>query len=130
MFLYVLLLIVIIWLSYLIVTTACLYRLIRTHARHYTGYVKDIRADEFFRKATILGEIQSFEKNINTEDRIEKAYERSMAIVSDVLLQNGYDPRQYNLRGLVLLHRLQLNLQPIPKGGETNGKSQGPSIQY
>ena len=99
------------------------YKLIRTHAKHYTGYVQELRVDEYFRKAAILGEIQSYEKTVEPAKRVGIAYERSMGIVSDVLLQNGYDPRQYNLRGLVLLHRITLGMQPVPKGGDISGKS-------
>ena len=99
------------------------YKLIRTHAKHYTGYVQELRVEEYFRKAAILGEIQSYDKSVKQENRVNVAYERSMGIVTDVLLQNGYDPRQYNLRGLVLLHRLTLGIQPVPKGGDTIGKS-------
>lgn len=90
------------------------YRLIKTHIRHYTGLIQDIRVDEYFRKATMIGEIQSYEKELTPEQRINKAYERSAAIVTDVLLQNNYDPRQYNLKGLILLHRIQLSMQPVP----------------
>lgn len=99
------------------------YRLVRLHLRHITGYVQDIRTDEYFRKATIIGELQSQGENLTPEQKINKAYERSAAIVTDVLLQNDYDPRQYNLKGLVLIHRIQLGLKSTPKGGEKNGKS-------
>jgi hypothetical protein len=91
--------------------------------RHISGYVQDIRTDEFFRKSTIIGELQSHDKSTTPEQQINKAYEISIGIVTDVLLQNGYDPRQYNLKGLVLIHRTQLGLNPVPRGGETNGKS-------
>ena len=91
-----------------------LYKLIKKHIRHYTGYIQDIRTDEYFRKATIIGEVQSYEKELTQEQRINKAYERSAAIVTDVLLQNGYDPRQYNLKGLILIHRIQLSMNPVP----------------
>lgn len=98
------------------------YKLFTLHLRHFCGYVQDIRVDEYFRKATIIGELQSHEKQKNPNLRIPLAFEKSMAIVTDVLLQNGYDPRQYNLRGLVLLKRLELGLIPTPKGGDVNGK--------
>lgn len=105
------------------------YKLIKKHIRHYTGYIQDIRIDEYFRKATIIGEIQSYEKDSTPEQRINKAYERSAAIITDVLLQNGYDPRQYNLKGLILLHRIQLNMQSTPKATDRSVKpSQHPQI--
>lgn len=111
---YVLLGTTIIFCVLLLIVTNKFYKLIRLHLRHYTGYVQDVRIDEFFRKATIIGELQSWEKDLTPEQRLAKAYERSASIVTDVLLQNGYDPRQYNLKGLVLIHRLQLSLQTTP----------------
>lgn len=117
---------VIIFCALLLSIISNFYKLFRLHLRHTTGYIQDIRVDEYFRKATVIGELQSHEKDLTTEQQVAKAYERSMSIVTDVLLQNGYDPRQYNLRGLVLINRIQLGLQPVPKGGDTNGKSERP----
>ena len=77
------------------------------------AFIQDIRVDEFFNKATVLGEIQSHEKDITPERRIDLAYEKSMSIVSDVLLQNGYNPREYNLKGLTMLTRIKLGLAPF-----------------
>lgn len=127
---YVLLGTIIIFCVLLLIIISNFYKLARLHLRHITGYVQDIRTDEYFRKATIIGELQSYEKDLTPEQRLNKAYERSAAIVTDVLLQNGYDPRQYNLKGLVLIHRMQLGLQSTPKGGEKDGKSQRSTIQY
>lgn len=120
---YVLLGTVVIFCVLLLIITSNFYKLIRLHLRHITGYVQDIRTDEYFRKATIIGELQSHEKGLTPEQTINKAYERSAAIVTDVLLQNGYDPRQYNLKGLILIHRIQLGLHPHQKEVKTNGKS-------
>lgn len=111
---YVVLCCTVLYCTVLHITLIKFYRLIRKHIRHYTGYIQDIRIDEYFRKATIIGELQSWEKETTPEQRVNKAYERSAAIVTDVLLQNGYDPRQYNLKGLVLVHRIQLGMQPVP----------------
>jgi hypothetical protein len=104
----------ILYFTVLLIIISNFYKLFRLHLRHITGYVQDIRTDEYFRKATIIGEIQSMEKDLTPEQRMDKAYERSAAIVTDVLLQNGYDPRQYNLKGLILLQRIQLGMQPVP----------------
>lgn len=111
---YVVLFFIVLYCTLLLIIISNFYKLIKKHIRHYTGYIQDIRTDEYFRKATMIGEIQSYEKDIAPEQRIEKAYERSAAIVTDVLLQNGYDPRQYNLKGLILLNRIQLSMQPVP----------------
>lgn len=111
---YVLTCIFLVTLLFFLIILSNLYKLVRLHMKHITGYVQDIRVDEYFRKATIIGELQSQEKNLSPEERLAKAYERSAAIVTDVLLQNGYDPRQYNLKGLVLIHRIQLGLHPNP----------------
>ena len=123
MILYILLFIAICVFSVLVVILRNLYNMLLLQMRHISGYVQDIRTDEFFRKSTIIGELQSHDKSTTPEQQINKAYEISIGIVTDVLLQNGYDPRQYNLKGLVLIHRTQLGLNPVPRGGETNGKS-------
>lgn len=112
-------------LMFFLIVLSNFYKLARLHLRHVTGYVQDIRIDEYFRKATIIGELRSHEKDLTPEQRINKAYEISAGIVTDVLLQNNYDPRQYNLKGLVLIHRIQLGLQSVP--GATN-RSVKPSM--
>jgi len=92
-------------------------------AKHIINpYIEDQRVDEFFMKAAVLGEINSFTKDIGEVERICSAYEKSMSIVTDVLLQNGYNPKQYNLKGLVLLARVKLGLDKIPKAGDSNGE--------
>ncbi len=90
--------------------------------RFYLAEMQDTRVDEFFRKATILGEIRAQTAKIDDNKRITKAIEYSTCIVSDVLLQNGYLPRAYNLRSLVVLHRLQLRLPLVYKEVKQNGK--------
>jgi len=89
--------------------------------RYYLGYLQDIRVDEFFRKAVIIGEIQSYDKDIEPQERVSVSIERAMSIVSDVLMQNGYNPKAYNLKGLVLLWRNQLGIRNISvPGGNGN----------
>lgn len=92
------------------------------YTKIHTGWILDQKVDEIFLKSTILGEVHSFAKAKEVDERISIAYERSMAIASDVLLQNGINPREYNLYGMVMLNRLKLNMKIYPKGGDINGK--------
>lgn len=93
-------------------------RIALRYFRLLSSFVEDSRVEEFFLKAAILGEIHSFEKDLPAGTRLLSAYEKSMSIVTDVLLQNGYNPKQYNLKALVLLARVRLGLDQIPKAGE------------
>lgn len=106
----------------LIFSMAKYYNLIRSNLRYLSNYIQDIRVDEFFRKATILGELQTAKPGLSKEQQVSAAYEKSISIVTDVLLQNGYDPRQYNLKALVLVKRLELGLITENKEVKNNGK--------
>lgn len=87
------------------------------------GYLLDEKVDKIILKSTLIGELQSFDKAKPGVDRVPSALEKSMAIASDVLLQNGISPREYNLVSLVMLCRYTLNLKLTDKGVMKNGSS-------
>lgn len=87
------------------------------------GYLTDCRVDEFARKSTILGEMHSYTKSDKESERVEIAFERGMAIFSDVLLLNGLNPKDWHLRSMIMLSRLALKLALTGKEVKINGKS-------
>jgi hypothetical protein len=87
------------------------------------GFVSDIKVDEIFHKATLLGALHSYEKEYTPAKRLQVAYEHAASIATDVLLQNGFDPRHYNLQALILISRVRLGLTAVPKGVDSIGKS-------
>lgn len=91
--------------------------------RIYTGYLIDEKVDKIILKSAILGELQSYEKWKPGTDRIPIALEKSVAITTDVFLQNSINPREYNIVALVTVCRYSLGLKFCDKGGEKNGKS-------
>ena len=100
------------------------------YTKIHTGWILDQKVDEIFMKSTALGEVHSRAKAKDELEQISLAYERSMAIASDVLLQNGINPREYNLYGMVMLSRMKLGMKIYPKGGDISGKSERSSVQY
>lgn len=105
-----------------LIILANFYKLLRVHLKIASGYLLDAKVDNIIRKSAILGEMYSFDQQRTPQDRINYAYEKSMAIASDVLLQNGINPREYNLPGLTMIARLTLGMKVTEKGGEKNGK--------
>lgn len=83
-----------------------------------TGTTKDKAVDEFFRKAVIIS-TESFKKDKATGEELQrKVIERACVIVSDVLLQHGFKPRQFNLEGLCRVAMAKLGIIKLRKGGE------------
>lgn len=121
MFYYVLLLSIVILSIAFLVILSNFYKLIRIHLRICSGYVLDEKVDNIVQKATILGELYSRDQKKTGREKIDFAYEKSMSIISDVMLQNGINPREYHLPGLVMVQRLTLGLNLTPAGGEKNG---------
>ncbi len=77
-----------------------------------SGIATDKAVDEFFRKAVIIA-VDSYRKDKAVGENLEKKIiERSCAIVTDVLLQHGLSPRQYNLDSLVKVTMAKLGLIP------------------
>lgn len=103
---------------------------IAIYTKIHTGWILDQKVDEIFMKSTVLGEVHSHAKAKDELEQISLAYERSMSIASDVMLQNGINPREYNLYGMVMLSRLKLGMKIYPKGGDISGKSERSSVQY
>lgn len=106
----------------LLFSLAKFYKLIRSNLMYLANYIQDVRVDGFFHKAVIIGELQTARPELSKEQQVSAAYEKSISIVTDVLLQNGYDPRQYNLKALVLVKRLELGLITENKEVTANGK--------
>jgi len=85
--------------------------------RRVVGYVQDLRVDAIIYKASYLGELSSYGKVCSEKERVDNAVTKACSIASDVLRQNGIDPRDYNLISLVALSRVLLNFD-IPKDSD------------
>jgi len=86
------------------------------------GTTTDIAVDEFFRKAVIIA-IDSYSKdNKPAQEITELVVERASGIVSDVLLQHGMKPRDFNLPGLCKVQLYKMGFLRHRKAGDFDGK--------
>ena len=96
---------------------------IKRYVSVMTGTTTDKAVDEFFRKAVIIA-VEGFKNDKATGRELEeKIIERSCAIMTDVLLQHGLSPRQYNLEGLVKVTMAKLGLISLRGEVRKNGES-------
>ena len=99
-----------IFLLVLIVTLHEFTKQLKRYVSIFTGIKVDEAVDEYFRKAVIIS-ADSFRDDKETGRELErKIIERACVIVSDVLLQHGLPPRQYNLEGLSRVAMIRLGM--------------------
>lgn len=106
-----------------VILIAVFFRRFLRNFDYFTGFILDNKVDEIFRKSTIIGELYARERKGTENEKLNFAYERACAIASDVLLQNGLNPREYHLEGLVKLQRYFLGFKLLQGGGDNIGKS-------
>jgi len=99
------------------------YRAFSVNLRVIGGCYLDAKVDTIMQKATVIGELLSYDEKAPKDKRVPYAFEKSMAVASDVFLQNGIDPRQYNLPGLVMMNRFLQGFKVTAEGGDKSGKS-------
>ena len=97
------------------------FRRVDFHLGVVDGILVDKKVDEICRKASVIIEFNFKEKGLKPKEIERKKTESTCAIVSDVLMQQGLRPKDYNLPALVGIARYQLGLDVIQKGGDTNG---------
>ena len=90
--------------------------------RHLTGFIIDKKVNDVLFKAVIIAEIDAQEKEVAAPQKLQLALQNAHSIVSDVLLQHGLNPRDYNIPKLISYARFKLGLTLNMKGGEKNGK--------
>lgn len=66
-----------------------------------TAIMTDSAVDEFCQKAVIIAEDQYCNFVGKPDVKVAKIIEKAVVIMTDVLLQHGLNPRDYNLPGLI-----------------------------
>jgi len=85
-----------------------------------TNKLRDERVDSFFIKAIVISEQLAAEEHISPNKMDQWTQQKSIAIVTDVLLQNGFNPKNYALSSLVYYHRRRLGIRYATSNGNQN----------
>lgn len=67
------------------------------------GISLDREVDRWFEKAAVISYIMHRESKKTPQEKYTTIIERTCAIVADVMLQHGQNPKNYNLQGLAEL---------------------------
>lgn len=85
------------------------------------GVLVDKKVDEICLKAVVITECNEAQEKLLKDKKERQKFESACAVVSDVLMQHGLRPKDYNLPALVSVARYKLGLYSPKKGGEKNG---------
>lgn len=77
---------------------------------YIASYFLDLKIDVIFTRSVIIAYLHTEDLQKNFEIKKNYFYERAISIVTDVMLGNGINPRDYQLQALVRYYAHELGL--------------------